>query len=375
MIASNLVSSRCGSLSAKRRSTYRSVLRSLVLSAALGLSAFSVGQPASAQDLFIGDGGDNSVKHFDASTGKYLGPFVEPSSAGLKGPRGMIFTDGQLVVVNQNVNTGEGGEILRFDGTTGTLVGKLVAASDRNAPFAPRGIVRGGPDNGFYVADLGLQSGKCANQGDVKEYNAAGAFLGNLPRKAFTAEFHPRGLVFGPHGSLYVSSVGCLDPTDPLFTPSEPLVGYILRFDFSTQTFDVLASNTTVPDLHRPEGLVFDSAGNLWVTSFRADKTDSDKILKLDGTTGALLDEIILSTPPAPRAYAQAILFGPDGNLYVPITGGDSTTTGQLLRCNPKTKQCDPIDQANAAGGPLQQPWYLIFKNSDPATLNYNNKD
>ncbi len=369
MDTSSLVTSGCGSSRAKRRSACRRPLLSLLLPAVIVMSAWAVSQPSTAQQLFIGDAGDNSVKHFEASDGTYLGAFVASGAAGLNGPRGMIFTDGQLVVVNQNVQTNTTnlpGEILRFDGATGTFVGKLVASSDRNAPFAPRGIVRGGPGNAFYVADFGDQAGNCKNEGNVKQYNDAGAFLGNLDRSAFTAEFHPRGVVFGPDGLLYVSSSGCLDPSDPLF---KPLPGYILRFNASTNKFiDVFASNATIADLHRPEGLVFDSAGNLWVTSFRASTSDSDKILKLDGKTGALLDELALSTPPRPRAFAQAIIFGPDGNLYVPITGNAPSTTGEVRRCNPTTKVCDAIVKAN---GPLQSPWYLIFRNSDPATLNY----
>ncbi|KAE8759017.1 MULTISPECIES: hypothetical protein [Paraburkholderia] len=369
MIATSLVSSRRGFLQPKHRSTYRNVLRSILLSATLGLSALSVGQSSRAQELFVGDVGDSSVKHFDASSGTYLGAFIAPKTAGLKGPMGMIFTGGQLVVVNQNLGTGKSGEVLQFDSATGTFVGKLVASSDRNAPFAPRGIVRGGRDNGFYVADIGDQAGKCANQGNVKEYDAAGAFLGNLDRSAFTNEFHPRGVVFGPDGLLYVSAVGCLDPKDPLY---KPLIGYILRFDARTKAFvDMFASNTSVPDLHRPEGLVFDSAGNLWVTSFRAASSDSDKILKLDGRTGVLLDELILSAPGAARAFAQAIIFGPGGNLFIPITGGDATTAGQVRRCSPTTKLCDVIVPANSSGGALQQPFYLIFRNTNPATLNY----
>ncbi|WP_328807243.1 Vgb family protein [Paraburkholderia elongata] len=355
---------------------YRNVLRSILLSAALGFSVLSVSQSSRARELFVGDVGDNSVKRFDASSGTYLGAFIAPKTAGLKGPMGMIFTGGQLVVVNQNLGTGQSGEILQFDGATGTFVGKLVASSDRNAPFAPRGIVRGGQDNGFYVADIGAQSSKCSNQGNVKEYDAAGAFLGNLDRQAFTAEFHPRGVVFGPDGLLYVSAVGCLDPKDPLFNQ---LTGYVLRFRVDASTgkfkfFDVFASNTSVPDLHRPEGLVFDSAGNLWVTSFRANASDSDKILKLNGHTGALLDKLVLAPPVASggkRAYAQAIIFGPGRNLFIPITGDNVTTAGQLRRCSPTTMQCDVIVPANSAGGALQQPFYVIFRNTNPATLNY----
>jgi hypothetical protein len=93
----------------------------MLLSAVLGFSAWSVSQSSQAQALFVGDAGDNSVKQFDVSSGTYVGPFVASGSAKLKGPRGMIFTDGQLVVVNQNLNASIPGEVLRFDGTTGNL--------------------------------------------------------------------------------------------------------------------------------------------------------------------------------------------------------------------------------------------------------------
>jgi streptogramin lyase len=204
----------------------------------------------------------------------------------------------------------------------------------------------------------------------VKKYDDAGAFLGNLDLNGLSADFHPRGVVFGPDGLLYVSSSGCLDPTDTQHF--NPLTGYIARFNAKTGKFvDVFASDATIADLHRPEGLVFDRAGNLWVTSFRASASDTDKILKLNGKTGALIDSIVLSTPPAPRAYAQAIIFGPGGNLYIPISGSDPQTTGQVRRCNPTTKACDIIVPANAAGGALLSGWYAIFRNSDPATLEY----
>ncbi len=367
MIACFLVSSRCG-LRAKRRSACRSVLRSILLSAAVAMSAWSVGQTAKADELFVGDFGDNTVKHFDASSGAYLGTFVPSGTAGLNGPTGMIFSDGQLVLVNQNVGNNFG-EILRFDGATGMFIGKLVSSSDRGAPFAPQGIVRGEPGDRFYVADVGTQGNTCDSQGNVKEYGISGAFLGNLDRGKFKAAFYPRGVVFGPDGLLYVAARGC--PISK--NPDDGLIGYVLRFNPRSRKFiDVFASNTSVHDLHRPEGLVFDSEGNLWVTSFRnnADPMDTDKILKLDGKTGVLLDKLALWTPGNPRAFAQAILFGPEGKLFIPITGNAPATTGQIRRCDPKTLplQCDVIVQAGTA---LQSPWFLIFRKSDPATLSY----
>jgi len=357
---------------------YLGVVPSLLLSVALGLGGWSASQSSRADEVFIGDGGDNSVKAFDASSGTYLGAFIPSMTAGLDGPRGMIFTDGKLVVVNQNVNAigNLSGEVLRFDGRTGTFVDKLVASSDRNAPFAPRGIVRGGPNNSYYVADVGTRNGQCgsqASQGDVKIYDAAGAFLGNLNTHGFKAAFYPRGVVFGPDGLLYVSARGCPVSSDP----NDALIGYVLRFDPRTNAFvDVFASDATITDLHRPEGLVFDSYGNLWVTSFRATVNDSDKILVLNGKTGALRTKLPLSTPgTTPRAFAQAIIFGPEGNLYVPINGGDPTTTGQLRRYNPKTNVWDVLVPANAAGGALGSGWYIIFRNNDPATLIYRDED
>ena len=60
-------------------------------------------------------------------------------------------------------------------------------------------------------------------------------------------------------------------------------------------------------DLHRPEGLVFGPDGRLYVTSFRADATDTDTILVLNAATRALTDEIVLDQVGQPRAFAQAL--------------------------------------------------------------------
>src|SRR5438094_8779234 len=81
---------------------------------------------ALADSLYIGDGADDTVKRFDAETGAYLGTFVAPGSGGLDGPRGLIFTRGNLYVASQNVDQDFAGEILQYRRSTGGFLGALV---------------------------------------------------------------------------------------------------------------------------------------------------------------------------------------------------------------------------------------------------------
>ena len=261
--------------------------------------------------LDIGDVSDNSVKQFDAQTGAYMGTLVAPGSGGLDGPRGVIDrNNGQLLVVNQNVDLSTNGEIDRYNAKTGAVLSPLVPASDPNAPFAPRGMVV--KDNVVYVANLQDNTDSTAN-GEIKEYKASnGKFLGNLFPTGLPGKFNPRAVVFGPDGNLYVSA----------FDTANPLVGDILKFNTTTGSYRVVAFNNgdgvadkgETQDLHRPEGLTFGPDGNLYVTSFRANATDTDKILVLNGRTGHLQNEINLDSAGGDRAFAQAILFGPEGD-------------------------------------------------------------
>ena len=143
--------------------------------------------------------------------------------------------------------------------------------------------------------------------------------------------FHPRAVVIGPDGMLYVSNAPIV-PTQA--NPHGDLGGQILRYNPRTLKFDkVFTSNEVYEDFNRPEGLVFGPDGNLYVTSF-ADLSpgaphgdDTDKILVFAGPhqrkPGAFLYQIDLDTTSngPDRAAAQALLFGPDGFLYVPISG------------------------------------------------------
>jgi DNA-binding beta-propeller fold protein YncE len=353
----------------------------LVLIVKLG---FTAPTHAAEDTLYIGDAADNTVKAFDAEKGDFKGEFVKKGNSPIKGPMGLIFnSDGDLLVSNQNAGANKSGELLKFDGKTGKFLGALVPHNDPNAPFAPRGIVLL-KDVLFVASQSGV--GKDAPPGNLLAYTKDGVFLADLtpdhndefPGALSTPprEFHPRGVVIGPDGLLYVSVCDDLDPKSANFDPEfTPLQGSILRFDPKKNGafVDVFASYslTACPYLHRPEGLVFGPDGNLYVTAFRANADDTDKILIFDGK-GAYLDKIDLDQVGQPRAFAQALLFGPEGLLFVPISG-NGPDTGAVRRYNvsTKTRVLPDFVPSAATGGPLGEGWYLTFGKTDPATLKY----
>ena len=309
--------------------------------------------------LYIGDEIDNTVKRF-TSTGDFLGNFVAPGSGGLNGPRGIIFnTVSNLLVSNQIVNKQKNGNILKYNGITGTFLGELVPSNGKGAAFAPRGIIL--YNNVLFVADFLARNNK---PGEVRLYNSSdGEFLGNLDHTGFSGQFYPRSLVIGPDGLLYVSVRNIPDP----------LGGWVLRFNPETMKFlDVFVQGNLINNLNRPEGLVFGPDNNLYITSFQRNQDDTDKVMIFNGSTGAFLDKIDLYASGEPRAFAQALLFGPDGKLFVPITGGAPSVVGSVRRYNVQNKNFDIIVPPDSENGPLGSPWYLTFGNTNPATLAYD---
>jgi hypothetical protein len=324
--------------------------------------------PSAASDiLYIGDNAsnghsaNNTVQSFAPSTGASLGTFVS-ASQGLKGARGMVFDGaGHLLVANQNVGRGIPGEIMKYDAATGAFQGDLVSFQDSHAPFAPRGIVV--KDNVLYVANLqDANSSKAgiAPDGEIDRYDAStGQFLGAFSRPAgWVGQFNPRAVVFGPDGSLYAS----------VFDSSNLNAGDVLKIDVHTGTETTFASNVSgAPDLHRPEGLTFGPDGRLYVTGYRGNASDTDKIVVLNPTSGAEVSSIALDAVGQPRAYGQAILFGPGGRLFVPISTLDSPDSGSVRSYDVGTGTFSLFE----APGTLGSAWYLTFRNTDPATLAY----
>jgi sugar lactone lactonase YvrE len=209
--------------------------------------------------------------------------------------------------------------------------------------------------------------------GRVLAFTKSGEFLAELrpdPLLLPLDKFHPRGVVIGPDGLLYVSNF-----PDPINTP---LGGHVLRFRPDTGAFvDVfIADEGGKGQLNRPEGVVFGPDGRLYITSFRADPADIDAI-RIYNPNGGFADKIDLYqiTTPSTRVFAQALLFGPGGFLFVPLSGGDRPETdrgdrGAVRRYNVTDKTFINFVSPPPIGR-LRAPWYLTFDNTNPATLAY----
>jgi hypothetical protein len=218
-------------------------------------------------------------------------------------------------------------------------------------------------DGVLYVADF-----EGATSPRIAKYNVeTGAFIGDLIPSGFTAEFRPRGLVFGPDGKLYVSSF-----SEATFGSDDP-AGYILRFlNTTTGTFEVVAANNgdtvhppgEIADLHNPEGIAFGPDGRLYVTSYRINASDNG-IVVLDVTAKTQKDFI-----PLGAQSPQALLFGPDDRLFVSLAANGSEG-GSVRAYDVVTKGFVTYVSSTSSGGSLQSPWYLTFSQTNPATLAY----
>ena len=155
------------------------------------------------------------------------------------------------------------------------------------------------------------------NTKSVLAYDAeTGAFLGKFARGGGLIE--PEGIAFGPDGSLYVASRS----------------NEILRYDGHKGTFEgVFASGHGLFD---PAGIAFGGPDNdLYVASGLSDDgLLGNQILRFDGHTGAF-EAVLDPNNLAGLDDPEAIVFGPDGLLYVASTPENGP--GEVIRYDPAT--------------------------------------
>jgi DNA-binding beta-propeller fold protein YncE len=316
--------------------------------------------------VYVSNAADNTVKRLNVQGSANLATFVD-STHGLDGPMGLLFNRSSLLLANQNVNLPQEGQILRYSSKTGSFQAELPTSPKQ--PPAPRGMI---VTSGRLIVASPICDPAASDltPGVLQEFDVStGHLLAQYPKNCLSASstFHPRGVVLGPDGYIYVSN----DPNGPTGNG-----GQVLRFSpdprklpigpADSKPFIDCAANCTY-DLNRPEGLVFNPAeSQLYVTSFKntGNPNSNDKILIFD-RRGRQQDRIDLDKPGADRAYAQALMFGPSGRLYVPIFN-----TGQLRRYDVSTRSAK-MSQV-VAPGTMAAPTYLIFGRTNPATLAYD---
>jgi DNA-binding beta-propeller fold protein YncE len=212
--------------------------------------------------------------------------FITAGSGGLNTPFGITLGPDSNVYVASN-----GGEVLRYNGTTGQFLSTFVAQGSGGLSFNAVDGLAFGPDGNLYVAS-GL-----TNQ--VLEYNGStGAFLTAFVAAGSGGLNTPTGVTFGPDGNLYVSgrySQAVLRYQGPLASsPGAPLPA-------SGQS----GANFVAPSsggLLQPLYPVFGPDGDLYV-----DGGQTMGVLRFDGTTGAPL--------PGPGQSGATFVPGGRGNI------------------------------------------------------------
>ncbi len=183
------------------------------------------------------------------------------------------------------------------------------------------------------VADVTVREGP-ASLGAI---DPAGAAALNLD--------HPRNIVCdnipgsAHYHDLFVTS----------HTPSYAPPGYVLRFDWASQTYQPFVSPGS-GGLQHVGRITFGPDGNLYVTS-----QDQSAILEYDGTTGSFL-RVYVSAGAGGLNQAYGIKFAPDGNLYVCSSGSnqilkyegpsspDGLSPGQFLGVFANTQHTFPFN-------------------------------
>lgn len=150
------------------------------------------------------------------------------------------------------------------------------------------------------------------------------------------------GVAFGPDGRLYVASEGN---------------DHVLRYDAQTGAFvdAFVADDPATPldetgGLTQPTAVVFGPDGHLYVASF-----DGDEVLRYHGVTGAFLGTVVPQNGGGLNGPDLGMAFGPDGNLYVP-----SFWNHRVKRYDPATGAFRG-DALNPFTSPLRNPREVLF--------------
>jgi hypothetical protein len=269
---------------------------------------------AGAHDLWLAGLAANALARMHASTGV----LVQTAESGhVSGPWDVrIRADGHVLV-----SSSADDRVAEFD-AGGAYVGDLVTAGAGGLQ-QPAGLLLTGQGT-LLVASVATNS--------VLEYDAVtGAALGAFVTAGDGGLAQPVSLTWGPDGNLFVGSL------------DDQVRGY----DGDGGAYVGTLVGAGSGGLQDPLGLVFKPDGNLLVTSY-----SSNEILEYDGVTGAPLgrwDHGGLSTGFWALQAPTALRLGPTGNVYVTSGIGNAAVhmydvdTGAFMRTYYVLEAAGPI--------------------------------
>lgn len=335
----------------------RAILRVV---AALALTA-SVCPWAQGQDLLVA--GENSpdpvtssvlggIFRYDSS-GTFLG-FFNSGGPNLDGPSSMTYgPDGNLYVLSGSDT------IYRYNGTTGAFIDAFVPTGAGGLNEAK--FITFGPDGNLYVANNSEASTDVGEGGAVLRFNGiTGVFMDIFVANGAGAGGTQRlseamSLVFGADGNLYVGNDG--RSLDPNFNDAYN----VLRFNATTGAFVDTFVLDNANGLFDPNALVFGPDGNLYIANEGAELANFGSILRYD-LAGNFIDAFIPNNSGG-LDEPYGFLFGADGLLYV-----TSADTGEIKRYNATTGAF--VDTfVTTSNGDLNDPKALVFLIPEPSSL------
>ncbi len=209
---------------------------------------------------------------------------VSTAGAVVAQPQDLIITPTRRILVS----SGTQNRVAEFN-ATGAFVGNLVAPGSGGLSGAAGMTLR---SNGNLVV-----ASRANNR--VLEYDGAtGAFVGTLVAAGAGGLLEPFAVAFGPNGNLYVAS----------------LDDRVRRYDGQTGAFLGVFVTAGSGGLDAPHGMLFAPSGSLLVTSF-----NTDQVLQYNGTTGAFIGQFNHNGTPTALTLdgPWGIRLGRDGDVYV----------------------------------------------------------
>lgn len=244
--------------------------------------------------VFVTSANANSTFRYNWPAGNFTQKFDNASAVYAYG--GLFAPDGYFYLATTDATSGTNSHVDRYDPVSGVRLASFGALPQT------RGMTLG-PDGLLYVIAL--------NTHEVWRYNpVTGAFI-----DVFAATTSPYALAFGPDGNLYIASAGIAGGNT------------VKKVNMSTRAMSTFVND---PGLDISHAMIFGPDNNLYLGTSAG--VFSSQVRRYNGTTGAF-DRVFANMPNSDQA--TALTFGADGRLYVGTVNSGvlrmDGTTGALI--------------------------------------------